>query len=325
MNPDVQLLARAKLLKDLKINLPNEVFFVTPRAFESWPVFLKHFIRVGGVIEAEPPPKSLCGHVAANLLLGPDGTVSVNSCQDIIVGATRRVIGAVYPQRTVPMAALEAAAAAVGSQLVSEGVTGYASVSFVVFRDKGSGNLRMWGESMELHLTSSALAHWTASLLTTTSNGASMDQTSLAGSTSSTSFGGSSSMASGVGSLLTSNKTGSYVITPALHHPKLSGLLFSSFFKLCRLQGISFDLRNKAGVVFNIYDSMACGTMGILTIGPSAPAATRIMSKALAFMKKHIGSRTAAGAAAVARGEDDGYCDFLEFDDAIKIRIKLIA
>ena len=106
--------------------------------------------------------------------------------------------------------------------------------------------------------------------------------------------------------------------SPCVYHPKLPEMLFSSFFKLCRLQGMSFDIRNKTGVVFDIYDSMACGVMGMLTIGPSAPAATRVASKVMLFMKKHIGSRTAAGAAAIARGEDDGLSGFLEFDDAIK-------
>ena len=340
MSPDVQFLARAKLLKDLKLNLPNEVTFVTPRAFGDWPSYLRHFLRVGGVIEAEPPHKALCGRVSANLLLGPDGSVSVGSCQDVVLGASRRAIGAVHPQRTVPPQALDAAARAVGRELVERGCgCGYVSATFVVFRDKGTGGLRMWGEALDLHLTNAAVAHWTVALLSLGGGGGGGGRGSFAD-------GSNSSSSSSLSTALFSSTTGStttgassaggggggdgggvaaYVASPCVYHPKLPEMLFSSFFKLCRLQGMSFDIRNKTGVVFDIYDSMACGVMGMLTIGPSAPAATRVASKVMLFMKKHIGSRTAAGAAAIARGEDDGLSGFLEFDDAIKERIKQIS
>ena len=51
---DVQLLARAKILKDLRSCLHSKAVCCGREMFRSFKTFLAHFVRVGGVIEAEP-------------------------------------------------------------------------------------------------------------------------------------------------------------------------------------------------------------------------------------------------------------------------------
>lgn len=53
----------------------------------------------------------------------------------------------------------------------------------------------------------------------------------------------------------------SYVSFDFVFHPNLATLQYASFFNLCRLQGISFDLHERVGTAFVLVDSMAAGTM----------------------------------------------------------------
>ena len=70
LSPDVQLLARTRVLKDLRAFLPSKVVLASPRLFlRGWSEYLPWLLRHGGVVEAEPP--SLVGRVAAHVILGP--------------------------------------------------------------------------------------------------------------------------------------------------------------------------------------------------------------------------------------------------------------
>lgn len=51
----------------------------------------------------------------------------------------------------------------------------------------------------------------------------------------------------------------SYVAHDYVFHPNLSSLQYASFFNLCRLQGISFDLHERVGTAFVLVDSLAGG------------------------------------------------------------------
>merc|ERR1711871_218509 len=39
-------------------------------------------------------------------------------------------------------------------------------------------------------------------------------------------------------------------------YPRISGIHFASFFNLCRLERVSYDIRNKLGTVFMLIDSL---------------------------------------------------------------------
>ena len=86
-----------------------------------------------------------------------------------------------------------------------------------------------------------------------------------------------------------------YATLTRLYHPKLSSQQLGSFFKLCRLQGVSFDLRSKTGTVFNVVDSLSSGLIAIVTVATGADQALAKITKIVEFFSLHIGTRTAAG------------------------------
>ncbi|CAM9126173.1 unnamed protein product, partial [Heterosigma akashiwo] len=55
------------------------------------------------------------------------------------------------------------------------------------------------------------------------------------------------------------------------------------FFKLCRLQGVSFDLQSRLGVVFQLPDSFAGGVLSFIQFSSSREDAMTGAAKTLKF------------------------------------------
>ena len=124
--------------------------------FPSFRSFLAHFMRVGGVIEAEAV--GVLGRPAVNMLITPSGQVKVESCVDLLVDDETAVIGSVYPMKSVPKKALVGAASAVAKELLINGYVGHFTVNFVAF-DALSTGLRMAGTGIDPYFTNAAGMH----------------------------------------------------------------------------------------------------------------------------------------------------------------------
>ena len=83
-----------------------------------------------------------------------------------------------------------------------------------------------------------------------------------------------------------------YVMNELLFHPQLFSVHHSAFFNLCRLKGVSFDLQERTGTVFNLMDSFVGGVLGIVTVGTSLLDALRKFADCLDFIQKQVGPAT---------------------------------
>jgi hypothetical protein len=73
-----------------------------------------------------------------------------------------------------------------------------------------------------------------------------------------------------------------------LHHPGLSNIQYKTFFHMCRLESISFDMESRSGSTFCLYDCLASGVIGMLTIGIHRKQTTKFMSDALNFIQNQV-------------------------------------
>ena len=64
----------------------------------------------------------------------------------------------------------------------------------------------------------------------------------------------------------------------------------TAFFNLCRLRGISFDLKLMVGTAYKLVDSFVCGAVGILCIEPTREKALMTTVEALDFIRKDVGA-----------------------------------
>lgn len=66
-------------------------------------------------------------------------------------------------------------------------------------------------------------------------------------------------------------------------------ILYKTFFHMCRLENISFDLEKKQGSTFILGDGLQGGVIGLMTIGNSQQECNKFMHQALSFVEKQAG------------------------------------
>ena len=155
-HPDVQLLARARLLKTLRRSLHRVLSICNTGAYPTWAFFLGHLARVGGVIEAEAPEKRK--HPSCSVFISPTGEISCLSETEMLYDANYQHVGCLHPQECVSSHALRGASVAVSRELWARGVMGYVSIHFVVFWDDQVEAPRLWATGLELGLSVSAFS-----------------------------------------------------------------------------------------------------------------------------------------------------------------------
>lgn len=169
-HPDVQLLARAKVLKTLRKGLHRCVSLCSKEAYPSWRCFLAHLARVGGVIEAEAPERRK--YPSTHLFLSPTGKVVFLSETEVLYDMHHQNVGCTHPQSCVSPDALRGASVAVGQELFARGVVGYLSLHFVVFWDNKAEAPRLWATGLEFGLSESAFSFCLFRSLTKSTGGA---------------------------------------------------------------------------------------------------------------------------------------------------------
>ena len=75
-----------------------------------------------------------------------------------------------------------------------------------------------------------------------------------------------------------------------LNHSGLSSIQYKTFFHMCRLESISFDMESRSGSTFCLYDCLATGVIGMLTIGVHRKATVKFMMDALNFIQNQAGT-----------------------------------
>ena len=342
--PEVLANAQERVVVSLKKSLPKKVVLATPGLYDSkWSNYAAAFFRVGGVIEAAPP--SVIGSPSVNLLVEPDGTVTILNSHDQVFSSAFVFSGANFPS-SAPASLLHTPALSIGRSCFREGILGYVGVDFIAWSEGPGAAPKMWAVDLNLRMTPTqssfmlfdfllkgryvyqstnadekrlplhlrpaarylipATSSLQANPSTPSRGGSRSGLVSMNQSPSARLFGSSSATSvssSREGSRPTSGQstpklpgidrksngakenaapaplTGKeesrfYSCVPYLYQPHLSTVQFGSFFNLCRLKGVSFDVRARVGTVFMMMDSLASGSLGMLCVGQAAPPLT---------------------------------------------------
>jgi len=273
LHPDVQLLARAKILKEVRTVLYAKGVCCGREMFFSLKEFLRVFMRMGGVIEAEPV--NVIGRPTMNILITPLAEIHMLSTVDLLVDDESVVVGSSYPMTSVPGKALEGAARAVAGKLREKGFVGYASINFIAYRaanagEKGAGGSRM-SARRELRMC-----------------GVSVDP----GLTNAGSMYNFVKFVCGEGGENETEEplTRAYSCCDGVYNPGLMSVQYGSFFKLCRMQAVSFDLESLSGLMFMLYDSLAAGLLGMVAVGENPAESLDRLHGGFGFIKSNVGN-----------------------------------
>ena len=116
--------------------------------------------------------------------------------------------------------------------------------------------------------------------------------------------------------LLQSYASANYVVNPSL-----GSVQYGSFFKLCRMQAVSFNLETTSGLLFQLFDSLSCGVIGMLAVASDVGAALDSLATGFNFIRSNIGNANSYSAVSLSGttgggdddGGDDGVNEHLEF------------
>ena len=270
-DPHVQADVQQTLADDLRELMPEHAVINCRWLWKTWKEYLAAYAKVGGVIEAAP--LHISSSPSVNIAVEPDGVVTVKSAHEQIFSSPFTFVGAAFPQTAVPFAALREASLAVGKACHANGLIGHMGVDFVSFIDT-QGQLRLWAVDLNLRLTQTAVSFGFFDFLV----GGVFDERTGRYSTK--------------GAEGTPPQPRAYVMNEMLYHKQLAAMHHSAFFNLCRLKGVSFDLQERTGTVFNLMDSFVGGVIGIQTVGNSLLDALRKFADCLDFMQKQVGAAT---------------------------------
>ena len=73
-----------------------------------------------------------------------------------------------------------------------------------------------------------------------------------------------------------------------LNHPGLAAIQYKTFFHMCRLESISFDMEKRSGSTFVLSDCLQSGVIAMLTIGVHRKVTVNFMVEALNFIQNQV-------------------------------------
>ncbi|XP_036824525.1 IQ motif-containing protein H isoform X4 [Oncorhynchus mykiss] len=262
---------------------------VKTSCYPTWACFLDTFLRQGGVVEGYPPSDSVTC-LTVDLLLQPDGEVTVLSCGDQLHGPSElETAGSSVPQTSVCPDALHTLCLRVGHACLQRHIIGHVSMDLATFLDPRTLEQQVWAVDLDLSY-SNQLAMTQLMLMMT---GGSLDcRTSRLEVPLTKPFlrqkGSKETALPAVASRYA-------VLGSRLLHTNLSMVHYSVFFQMCKAQGIGFDIKEKQGTVFVLHDSCERNSLGMVTVGDDLQGALMTFARNLSVIHQEISAPNMQG------------------------------
>lgn len=177
-----------------------------------------------------------------------------------------------FPERSLPEINLNSITQVIGQSLYEKGVFGYTTVDLIAFPDpfssKQGNNVLFWAIGLDCYLNHYTTGYFYFDFL----------------------MGGKMDSINGKYHLIAGNNERTFIYCPFLHHPGLSNIQYKTFFHMCRIDNISFDLERKIGSSFMLLDSLQSGVVGLLAVAENETETLRFMCEALKFLMQHSGN-----------------------------------
>ncbi|NWU43804.1 IQCH protein, partial [Hylia prasina] len=285
-------LALVKISQELPGLLAQHVQPVNEKRFPTWEKFLQTFLTQGGVIEAFPSSASVA-NLTVDLLIEPTGEVTlVSSGDQLHAEGPLRSSGTTIPQRSVDPELLKALCWKIGEACKSKGVLGYFSVDFVAFTHPQTGEQQVWATDLDL-CYSDQLALTQLLMYVTDGNldcGSSLLQGPL---------GPKERKSQQVQHQGTKPPAPSSpwcaVASSQLRHSSLSGISYNLLLHLCEARGVGFDLQEKQGTVFVLYEDQKRHSLGMVTIGEDLQGVLLTFARNLFIIHQEISAPNMQG------------------------------
>lgn len=204
----------------------------------------------------------------------------------------------------------------IGDVLYNKGIFGHVTVDLVSFPDPTSPQAHplFWAVDLNCGLTDYSAACLFFDFLMD----GKLDQFTGKYQIDNNAFNGNDSVSSASKSKASSYRRDSteqrtFMYCRYLHHPGLAAIQYKSFFHMCRLESVSFDLERRQGATFMLQDCLQSGVIAMMTIAEDRKESLQMMIDAFRFLESQAGalSKLRAG------GVDEARTDELDLTDVV--------
>ena len=109
----------------------------------------------------------------------------------------------------------------------------------------------------------------------------------------------------------------SFMYVKHLKHPGISKIQYKTFFHMCRLRSISFDLEQRTGTTFMLPDCLQSSLIALMTIASERTETLKMMCEAFKFIEDLAGNTSVMAQDKIGKDLDDGRSDEVDAADVI--------